>query len=183
MGVNAMSMHVHRRGLAPPPRRVSTGVSHAIVGSARPGSARSSPGRPTRLVRCWRGSSNLYDWAPQDRIRKRSRGFLPGFLTAPRLCSMVEQWAFNPLVQGSSPWGRTERRKRARPDRVVPAAVRCRTGRLGARLPLRRDRRVRPGHDPVARRRTTPVHRSGRSPSPSARRRGRRRGLGRRVRG
>ena len=40
---------------------------------------------------------------------------------------MVEQWAFNPLVQGSSPWGRTGEtlRRRARRGAEVTDCSRC----------------------------------------------------------
>jgi hypothetical protein len=106
MGVNATSMHVHRRGLASPvaadgphPGTPGSGAAPQHLDGARRRRSRPIVLRGTAL--------SLYAGGSHGRPRTSTRVFSQVFCRSRASSSMVEQRAFNPLVQGSKPWGRT----------------------------------------------------------------------------
>jgi hypothetical protein len=106
LGVNALSMHVRRQGLAPP----QGGLSPESFSPRRSSALRN---RRTALVALdtsigsRRARLRALRWPIAIR-RRRFNGVFSRESRRSRLSSsMVEQWTFNPLVQGSSPWGGT----------------------------------------------------------------------------
>ena len=100
LGVNALSMHVHRKSsLHPSPPDPIT------AGAGEPARLERDEGRRSGRIDRNLAGFGLYDGDPQT--AKTIPGFSQVFIRSLASSSTVEQRAFNPLVQGSKPWGRT----------------------------------------------------------------------------